>query len=76
MLNWIWFGMMVFSVLAAMLLGRLDSVTKGALDAAEMAVMKVMLPQIGFIAVWMGIMRLVEKSGMIRTISRLLSPLL
>ena len=68
--------MMVFSVLAAMLLGRLDSVTKGALDAAEMAVMKVMLPQIGFIAVWMGIMRLVEKSGMIRTISRLLSPLL
>ncbi|MBP7950807.1 MAG: nucleoside recognition protein [Verrucomicrobiales bacterium] len=76
MLNWIWFGMMVFSVLAALLLGRLGATTKGALDAAEIAVMKVMLPQAGFIAVWMGIMRLVEKSGMIHLISRLLGPVL
>lgn len=68
--------MMVISVVVGLLLGRMDSVTKGALDAAESSVMKVMLPQIGFIAVWMGIMRLVEKSGMIVTISKVLSPLL
>ncbi len=76
MLNWIWFGMMIFSVLSALVLGRLDATTKGALDAARVSVMDVMLPQIGFIAVWMGIMRLVEKSGMIRIISKLLSPVL
>ena len=76
MLNWIWFGMMIFSVLSALVLGRLDATTKGALDAARVSVMDVMLPQIGFIAVWMGIMRLVEKSGMIRVISKLLSPVL
>ena len=76
MLNWIWFGMMILSVVCALLFGRMDAVTKGALDAAESAVMKVMLPQIGFMAVWMGIMRLVEKSGMILVISRVLSPVL
>ena len=76
MLNWIWFGMMIFSVLSALVLGRLDATTKGALAAAEMSVMEVMLPQIGFIAVWMGIMRLVEQSGMIHIISRLISPVL
>ena len=67
--------MMIFSVLSALVLGRLDATTKGALDAARVSVMDVMLPQIGFIAVWMGIMRLVEKSGMIRIISKLLSPM-
>jgi spore maturation protein SpmA len=76
MLNWIWFGMMILSVVCALIFGRLDAVTKGALDAAEASVMKVMLPQIGFLAVWMGIMRLVEKSGMILIISRALSPVL
>ncbi len=68
--------MMIVSVVCALLFGRLDAVTKGALDAAESSVMKVMLPQIGFMAVWMGIMRLVEKSGMILIISRILSPVL
>ena len=76
MLNWIWFGMMILSVVSALVLGRLDATTKGALDAARASVMDVMLPQIGFIAVWMGIMRLVEKSGMIRVISKALSPVL
>lgn len=68
--------MMILSVVSALVLGRLDATTKGALDAARASVMDVMLPQIGFIAVWMGIMRLVEKSGMIRIISKTLSPLL
>ncbi len=67
---------MLLSVVCALLFGRLGAVTAGALEAAKVSVMEVMLPQIGFMAVWMGIMRLVEKSGLIAVISRLLSPLL
>jgi spore maturation protein SpmA len=67
--------MIVGSVLAALILGRIGSLSTGVLEAAEFTV-NFLLPQAGFMAFWMGIMRLVEKSGMINTISRVLSPLL
>ncbi len=75
MLNWIWFIMIVGSVLAALLLGRMSSVGAGVLADAEKSV-NILLPQVGFLSLWMGIMRLVEKSGMIHFISNALSPVL
>ena len=76
MLNYIWLAMVVVSVAVALLTGTLEPVTKAVLGRAETAVMNVMLPMAGIITLWMGIMRLVETSGLIHGIARLLGPML
>lgn len=76
MLNYIWLGMVVISALVALLTGTLEPVTKAVLARSQAAVMDVMLPMAGMITLWMGIMRLVETSGLIGIIARVLGPVL
>jgi spore maturation protein SpmA/spore maturation protein SpmB len=76
MLNYIWLGMVVISVAVALLTGTLETVGAGILERAKVAVMEIMLPMAGMITLWMGIMRLVEVSGLIRVIARALGPVM
>ncbi|RYD26265.1 MAG: nucleoside recognition protein, partial [Verrucomicrobiaceae bacterium] len=76
MLNYIWLGMIAVSVAVAMVTGSLETVGAAVLTRARDAVMDVMLPLGGMITLWMGIMRLVEVSGLIGLIARMLSPLM
>ncbi|MHB1306557.1 MAG: nucleoside recognition domain-containing protein [Limisphaerales bacterium] len=76
MLNYIWLGLMVLAVVMGGLSGRLKEVTAGALDAAELAVMKTALPLIGLTALWLGLMRLAEQSGLIQTLAKALRPVM
>lgn len=76
MLNYIWLGMVVVSVAVALMTGTLEPVGKAVLDRSQTAVMDIMLPMAGMITLWMGIMRLVEVSGLIGIIARGLGPLL
>lgn len=76
MLNWIWLIMVAGSVLTALAAGTLNEVTAAVLGKSKEAVMNVMLPLAGMLVLWMGIMRLVERSGLIRVISKGFSPLM
>ncbi|RYD34774.1 MAG: nucleoside recognition protein, partial [Verrucomicrobiaceae bacterium] len=76
MLNYIWLGMIAVSVVVAMVTGSLETVGTAVLARAQGAVMDVMLPLGGIMTLWMGIMRLVEVSGLIHVIARVLSPLM
>lgn len=76
MLNWIWLGMLLLATIVGGLNGKLPEVTKGAFDAAEMAVMKIALPLLGVWAVWLGIMRLAERAGLVQMLARVLRPLM
>ena len=76
MLNYIWLGLVLCAVLLGGATGHLADVTKGAFDMAETAVMKVALPLIGVMALWLGIMRLAEKSGMVQVLARMLRPIM
>ncbi|MCX7868565.1 MAG: spore maturation protein [Terrimicrobiaceae bacterium] len=76
MLNAIWLGLVVLAVVAGALTGRLPEVTKGGLDAASKAVTDIALPLAGVMALWLGIMRLAEKSGAVLTLARGLRPVL
>jgi spore maturation protein SpmA len=76
MLNYIWLGMVTVSVAVALATGTLEPVTKAVLARSQAAVMDVMLPMAGMVTLWMGIMRLVETSGLIGIIARVLGPLL
>ncbi len=53
---------------------RLGQVTSAAIDAANTAV-KISIGLIGVMALWLGIMRIAEKAGMIDIISRAVRPI-
>jgi spore maturation protein SpmA len=76
MLNWIWLGFLLVAVLVGGFTGRLPELTKGAFETAETAVMKIALPLMGVMAIWLGIMRLAERSGLVQVLARLLRPVL
>lgn len=76
MLNVIWFGLVVFSVLLAGFTGRLDALTQGAFAAARDAVMSIALPLAGLMALWLGFLRLAELSGIVATLANWMHPLL
>jgi spore maturation protein SpmA len=76
MLNYIWLALLLLSVLFGGWNGHLKEVTDGAFDGAKTAVMTIALPLVGAMAIWLGIMRLAEKSGLIVILARALRPIM
>jgi spore maturation protein SpmA len=76
MLNYIWLGLVLCAVLIGSFTNHLPEVTDGAFNMAKVAVMDISLPLIGIMALWLGIMRLAEKSGMVQILARCLRPVL
>jgi len=74
MLNYIWFGMMAISVVAGIITGRIDAVTEAAISMSKVAV-EISIGLIGIMALWLGIMKIAEASGLIRIIARGLRPI-
>jgi spore maturation protein SpmA len=75
MLNWIWLGMVLAAVLIAGSTGRMEAIASGAVKGAETAV-TIAIGLIGIMTVWMGIMRLAERSGFVHLIARVMRPVL
>jgi spore maturation protein SpmA len=75
-LNYIWLAFILIAVIVGGIGGKFDIMTKGAFETAEVAVMKIALPLVGIMAIWLGIMRLAERSGLVQVLSRVLRPLL
>ena len=75
MLNYIWFGMMAIAVIVGVFTGRIDAVTEAAIDMAKTAV-EISIGLIGIMALWLGIMKIAEDSGLIRIIARGLRPIM
>ncbi|MBE7158452.1 MAG: nucleoside recognition protein, partial [Rhodospirillales bacterium] len=76
MLNYIWLALIVVSVVLGGWNNQLDAVTTGAFDGAKTAVMNVALPLVGPMCIWLGIMRLAERSGLVLILARGLRPIL
>ena len=76
MLNYIWLGFILLAVVIGGYNGVLDSVTKEGFVAAEKAVMNLALPLSAIITLWLGIMRLAEKSGLVLLLARAMRPLM
>lgn len=73
MLNYIWFGLMAIALVVAAFNGTAAGVTKGAVDSAKVAV-EIALGLVGIMTLWLGIMRVAEKAGLITLLARLLRP--
>ena len=76
MLNYLWLALVSLAVLIGGATGRLQEVTAGAFQMADTAVMKIALPLVGIMALWLGLMRLAEHSGLVQQLARGLRPLM
>ncbi len=76
MLNLIWLGLLLIGVFVAGITGQLPAINQGVLNAAKSAVMDVALPLSGAMTLWLGMMRLAEKAGLVRQFARLIQPIL
>jgi spore maturation protein SpmA len=76
MLNYIWFTLLVAAVVIGGLTGTLSQVTDKGLEMAKFAVLDIALPLAGIMALWLGIMRIAERSGLVSLLARGLRPLL
>jgi spore maturation protein A len=75
MVNWVWFGLIFFGTIYAALNGNIEVVTKSAINSAKLAV-EVSFSLIGIMCLWLGVMKIAERSGLVNMISFLLSPLM
>jgi spore maturation protein A len=74
MVNWIWMGMIVISVLFGAANGKMEKVAEGAFGGAQTGV-TVCLGLISILVFWMGLMRIAEDAGLVRQLSRVLAPI-
>jgi spore maturation protein SpmA len=74
-LNYIWLALVLLSVAIGGWNDRLKDVTAGAFDGAKTAV-TIALGLIGIMALWLGVMRLAERAGLVQRIARGLRPIM
>lgn len=74
MVNLIWFCMMFTGLLVAALTGRVEAVTEAVFSSSERAV-SIAISLVSIMTFWLGMMKLIEASGMIQWFVRILRPL-
>ncbi len=72
-MNYIFYGLIVISIIIGAINGRLQEVVNSILTGAELSV-KVAFSLIGIMAFWLGIMKIAEDSGIVNFISKLIKP--
>ena len=75
-MNYFWLALMVGSVLIGGYEGHLQDVADKSFEMTEFAVVKTAFPLIGIMALWLGIMRLAERAGLVALLARALRPAL
>lgn len=73
MLNYIWAGMIILGIIFGAVTGNMKEITEAALDSAGEAV-SLCIAMAGIMALWVGLMEVAEKSGLIMKLTRMLSP--
>ena len=75
MMNYVWSAMIIFSVVCAIVGGGMDALTSAVIDSGSQA-LSVFLGLYGMMALWGGLMRIAERSGVTGFIARMMYPLL
>lgn len=75
MINIIWVALIIIGFIVGALTGNLDAVTNAAIGGAKSAV-ELAIGLIGVMALWLGIMKIAEDSGLIKAISKSMKPIM
>ena len=73
-MNYIFYALIVISIIAGAINGKLSDVVNAILSGAELSV-KVAFSLIGIMAFWLGMMKIAEKCGLISLIAKLIKPI-
>lgn len=73
MMNYIWFFMIAVGVFVGMANGKMSEVSRAIIDSAQSAV-TISIGLIGVMALWLGIMKIAEKSGLMDIVAKVLKP--
>jgi spore maturation protein A len=72
-LNLIWLGLILISVVVAAINGRIEVISQASFEGAKTGV-TVCFGLLSILVFWMGMMKIAEKSGLLHLLSKLLSP--
>jgi spore maturation protein A len=73
-MNYIFYGLIVLSIIVGAANGKLPDVVNAILIGAEKSV-QIAISLIGIMAFWLGIMKIAEKSGLVELIAKLIKPI-
>ncbi|MTI65949.1 MAG: spore maturation protein [Firmicutes bacterium] len=74
MINYIWFFLIFIGIVVALFTGNIDIINTTIIEDTQQAVMFA-IGLTGIMAVWLGLMNIANKSGLIKSFSKLLRPL-
>lgn len=75
MLNYIWFGMIVLSVICAFFNGRLEALSTAVMEGSQQAV-ELSFSLLGSMCAWLGFLKIAEKSGLTELMASAFSPVI
>lgn len=73
MLNYIWGGMIIISLIVSVLTGRVEQTAAAAAEGAAAAI-ESCISLLGIMCLWTGLARIGEKAGLVRLFARALRP--
>ena len=73
-MNYIWYFLIVVSIVFGAINGTIEDVAKAIFSGTELAV-RIVLTLLGIMTFWLGIMKIAEKSGIVEWLSKLLNPI-
>lgn len=75
MLNYIWSGIVVISIICSILLGNTGDLSKALIDSGASSI-ELILTMAGIMCLWSGIMKIAVESGLTNIFAKLFAPLL
>lgn len=73
-MNYIWFAIILISIISAGYTGKVNELTNAIMTGAKTAI-EVAIYLAGIMAFWLGIMKIAEKSGLVKHIAKLITPI-
>ncbi|NLG92871.1 MAG: spore maturation protein A [Clostridiales bacterium] len=75
MLNYIWAGLIIISVICAVVTGRVPQLSAAVMSGASGAV-ELIIAMTGMMCAWTGLMKIADEGGITRILSKLLRPVM
>ena len=75
MMNYIWLAIVILAIVLGGINGKIENVTKSAIDAAGNSV-TIAIGLVGVMALWLGIVKIAEDSGLMTLAAKAIAPLL
>lgn len=75
MLNYLWAGMILLGIIFAAFTGRMPDITNAAIDSSKEAI-TLCITMMGVMSLWVGLMEIATKAGIISAASKKIQPLI